>query len=296
MWIKDKQEYNKLVYLYNGEPKTLKDVLLNCMDLSIRSLCSAKRDGIFMINGIQAKAHHIVNDSDIVTVVLNDEGNEYLSQKFDLDVIYEDVDILAINKPPFMVVHPTKSHQENTLLNYAKFYFEENNICSKVRFINRLDRDTSGIVIIGKSQYAHSVMTKENSMWDMEKRYIALVSGVVAKDSDTIDLPIGKVNDGDLRRYVTSNGQNAITHYTVLKRFDDYTLVEVKLETGRTHQIRAHFEHIGHPLLGDELYGGDSRFINRQALHCYLMEFHSPRTGKICVKAKLPNDIKSLIE
>lgn len=300
LWTQNKQNYNRFSFCIDKERENLKAVLLTDMDVSIRMICNLKRVGKVLLNGNVAKMYQKVSIGDIVTLELSEEVNDYISQYVDLDIVYEDVDLLVVNKNSNIVVHPTKSHQEDTLLNYVKAYFEKSNIKSKVRFVNRLDKDTTGLVVIAKNQYAHSILTKENSMWDMEKIYIAIVSGFLPEKSKTINLPLGKAEEGDIRRHVFDGGQEAITHYTVLKELNntavgDYSMIEVKLETGRTHQIRAHFEHLGHPLLGDELYGGNMQLIQRQALHCIRLSFETPRCGKITLEAPLPQDIIQLI-
>ncbi|MGL5439404.1 MAG: RluA family pseudouridine synthase [Filifactoraceae bacterium] len=299
MWKKTGQTYNELIFSVHSEKDNLKAVLMEDMGISIRMICNLKRIGKIKLNGKSAKLHEKVIYGDIITLSLSEETNEYLSQELSLDLIYQDVDLLVVNKPYNMVVHPTKSHQENTLLNYAKSYFEKNNIKSKVRFVNRLDRDTTGLVIIAKNQYAHSFLTKENSMWDMKKNYIAFVSGILKEHSGTVNLPMGKVQEGDIRRHVFENGQKAVTHYKVLKEYKNspigpYSMVEISLETGRTHQIRCHFAHLGHQLLGDELYDGNMKLINRQALHCSKLSFKTPRSGIVTLQAPLPADMVEL--
>lgn len=301
MWSNENQDYNKFSYICRHKNMDLKTVLLEEMDVSIRMICNLKREGGIFLNGKEIKLHQKTTKGDIITLILQEDTNEYLSQDSPLNIIYEDIDLLVVNKDAGVVVHPTKSHQENTLLNYVKFYFESKDIKSKVRFVNRLDRDTTGLVVIAKNQYAHSILTKENSMWDMDKKYIALVSGTLKEKSGTINQPIGKVCDGDIRRHVFEGGQKAITHYKVVREFTDsilgeFSMIEVKLETGRTHQIRAHFEHLGHPLFGDELYNGNMDTIKRQALHCCRLSFKTPRNGEITLKAPLPDDIKALTQ
>lgn len=293
MWHKNKQEYNKLVWICEND-NTLKSELLDKLDISVRMICNLKRKKTVHLNGKYVPMHTNVKKDDIIEVMLEEENNDYKSQDIALEVLYEDCDLLVLEKPYGMVVHPTRNYLEDTMLNAIKFYFEKNKINSKVRFVNRLDRDTSGILIVAKNSYAHSVLTKDTSMWDMDKKYIAVVEGSL-EESGTIDLPILKSEDG-IKRIVNEDGQNSITHYKSIKSNEKATLVELELETGRTHQIRVHMSHIGHPLFGDELYGGNLDYLKRQALHCIELGFYTPRgKEKVIVRTKPHDDIVELI-
>ena len=220
----------------------------------------------------------------------------------DIDIVYEDEDILVVNKIPFMVVHPTKSYQSGTLANGVINYFNESNQNCIVRLVSRLDMNTSGLIIIAKNQFSHGMLSKEMSENKVGKRYLAIVHGHLKEKSGTIDLPIYRPEGIEMgtRRVIDERGQRSITHYKVVESFGDSDLVECKLETGRTHQIRVHLSHLGHPIYGDVLYGnGDEEMdlIKRQALHAYRLDFASPRTGEILsLKADLPDDMKELIE
>lgn len=294
MWLEGKQRYDQLVWSAEKE-SLLKETLLDEMDLSIRAVVALKKGDYIFLNGKKARVHEKTCQGDEIRVVLPKENSEYLPQDIPLTIYYEDEDLLVVEKPEDMVVHPTRSHLYDTMLNAVLHYFRENGIESKVRFVNRLDRYTSGILIIAKNAYAHSVMTKGQSMWGLEKEYIAVVHGKLEGEG-TIDRPIAKSEDG-IRREVHPEGQNAVTHYEALSSNEEASLLKIRLETGRTHQIRVHFSSIGHPLLGDGLYGGDTGLIGRQALHSLRLAFHSPRKAeKVEIKIKLPKDIQELLE
>lgn len=235
---------------------------------------------------------------DIITIVLPDESDTNLKQSdIEIDIIYEDIDLILINKQPDMVVHPTKNHPYGTILNAMSYYFEQNNINKKVRFVNRLDRDTSGVLVIAKNCFAHQQMSKQFSEDTIEKGYMALVDGIVEKNKDTIDLPIEREDGDSILRIVRKDGKRSITKYEVVERYKNTTLLKLKLETGRTHQIRVHLKHIGHPIVGDTLYNEESELINRQALHSYYLKFKTLRTKETReVIADLPKDIKNVIE
>lgn len=293
MWKIESQKYDQLIWQCQEENK-LKSELLDKMNISVRMLCSIKKEKSVTVNGKYVPMHTMVCGTDIIKIELPHESNEYEAQQMGIEVLYEDFDLLVVEKPFGMVVHPTRNHLENTMLNALKYYFDENGIKSKVRFVNRLDRDTSGILIVAKNAYAHSVLTKDTSMWEMHKKYIAVVEGKL-DESGTIRLPIIKSEDG-IRRTVDENGQECVTHYRTIKSNERASFVELELETGRTHQIRVHMSAMGHPIFGDELYGGNLDLIERQALHCIELGFYSPRLEKeIRVKTKLHDDITELL-
>lgn len=295
MWFND-QQYNKLVWKNESRNDTLKQILLNDMGISLRLLYSLKKDKQIFVNKKFYKMHEIVNIGDIIEINLPDEANEYDAEDMDIKLLYEDADLMVVEKEPFVVVHPTKGHQSGTLANGLIKLFKDKSINSKIRFVNRLDRDTSGILIVAKNSYCHSILTKDDAMHEMEKKYYAVVGGHLEKESGVIDLPIDKSEDG-IRRMVSEKGQRAVTRYKVIDKLKQATLLEISLETGRTHQIRVHFSHIGHPLVGDELYGGDMSLLNRQALHCFELGFYSPRKSEIIyIKSELPHDMRELVK
>lgn len=294
MWIKDEQRYNTLVWKSerNGE---LKEILLNDMNISIRLLVALKKGKYIFVNKEPKIVKDNIKKGDIITIKLPDERSEYLPEKRDLNIMHEDNDVLVIEKPFGEVVHPTKSHLTGTMLNAILHYFRENNIKSKVRFVNRLDKDTSGVLIVAKNAYAHSVMTKENTMWNITKEYLAVVEGNLSGEG-SIKLKIAK-SDDNIRREISDDGQEAITHYKSIASNEKASLVRIRLETGRTHQIRVHMKAIGHTLFGDELYGGNLEVIKRQALHSQKIAFFSPREKEMVnIENQLPKDIEKLIK
>lgn len=295
MWLEGKQRYNRLVWLHEGKEQKLKGVLREDMGLSTRFLYGIKKESQVLIDGNQKKFHEIIYDGQIIEIRLPEEYNEYEGEKMNIPILYEDEDIMVIEKSPFMVVHPTKNHHNHTLLNGLIYLFGERQIHSKIRFVNRLDRDTSGILAIAKSNFSHSFMVKDKAIHGMTKIYRGVIQGHLDQQEGKIDRPIAKSKDG-IHMMISSDGQEAITHYKVLQSYCDAQLLEIKIETGRTHQIRVHFASLGHPLLGDELYGGDHRQINRQALHCMELGFFSPRKNQlISVKTKPPQDMRELL-
>lgn len=275
---------------------TLLEVLCQSMGVSSRMVRKAKDGKSIMLNERVVSVNAKVRRNDVVSLLLEQEPNIFEPQPIPLEVVFENEDLLVVNKQPFVVVHPTKGHPDGTIGNAIAWHFQQVGFHSKIRFINRLDRDTSGLLLVAKNGYAQQVISNQMIADEVEKGYMALVHGKVKDDSGTIDLPIGRPDPEDVKRAVMADGQECITHFEVVKRFNDASLVKIRLETGRTHQIRVHFSHLGHPLIGDELYGSDSTLINRQALHSYLVKLRLPRTGEsILLESDLPEDFKALI-
>lgn len=272
------------------------------LGLSTRLIRSASIEKRILVNNEPVRMRKVLKENDIVTVILDRKESQNIApEEMDIDVIYEDEDILVVNKPPFMVVHPTKSYQSGTLANGLIYYFEKTNQNCIVRLVSRLDMNTSGLIIIAKNQFAHMQLSKEMKENHLEKRYIAIVHGHMSETEGTINKPIYKLDDEEnsFKRVVDERGQESITHYKVMKRLKDADVVECLLETGRTHQIRVHLSYLGHPIYGDTLYGyGEEEMdlINRQALHACALKFESPKTrDELDLKAEIPEDMKELI-
>ncbi|WP_238861383.1 MULTISPECIES: RluA family pseudouridine synthase [unclassified Clostridium] len=271
------------------------------LGLSTRLIRSASLGKRIFVNDEVVKMNRVLNEGEIIKIDLaKDESQDIAPEKMDIDIVYEDEDILVVNKKPFMVVHPTKSYQSGTLANGVINYFMESSQNCIVRLVSRLDMNTSGLIIIAKNQFSHGMLSKEMSENKVEKKYLALVHGIIKEKQGTIDLPIYKPEgiENGIRRVIDERGQRSITHYKVVEEYNESSLVECKLETGRTHQIRVHLSHLGHPIYGDTLYGdGDEEdLIKRQALHAFGLDFKSPRSGEILsLRAELPDDMKELI-
>lgn len=290
---------NKLRYIIDEKAAGYKFIHFLKVDLKMSSRFTKKmaKNGLGKINGKRGINSDVLKIGDIVEITLDTEETQDIeAEDIPINIVYEDLDLLIVNKPPFMVVHPTKSHRSGTLGNGIVNYFRSTGQECIVRFVNRLDRDTSGLVIIAKSQYAHQQMANMLINNQIDKYYIAIVEGSISID-DTIDLPIGRPTIESLKREVMEEGQKSITHYKVLANNEAMTCLNVKLETGRTHQIRVHLSHIGHPLLGDALYGTESEYINRQALHSYRLVFKNIRNNELVeITADLPEDMKRIIK
>ncbi|MEG0855776.1 MAG: RluA family pseudouridine synthase [Terrisporobacter sp.] len=298
MFRKEDQRYNLISYINEDNDVTLKEVLLDKLSFSVRSFSKMKRYRTVKVNGEYISPSHKVKKGDSIEVEISEEMAEFSPQDLNLGIVYDDFDLIMVNKPPFMVVHPTKSHFENTVANGVTHYIGQTKEQVKIRFANRLDMNTSGLVIVAKNPYAQFVLSEDMKDDKVEKMYIAVVKGIVKEDSGTINQPIYDPKDGSFKRIVDEKGQDSVTHYEVMERLKDATVLKVRLETGRTHQIRVHLEHLGHGIIGDELYGYvDENLINRQALHAYSLRFKQPRTREdLHFTAELPQDMLDLVE
>lgn len=222
-----------------------------------------------------------------IRAAITDEGSVVPNPSIVVDIAYEDEDIVVYDKPPFLPVHPSLRHYDDTLANAFAAHYEG----IAFRPINRLDKNTSGLCVCAKNRLAAAKLTES-----IEKVYYAIVDGNI-DHAGRISAPIGRTGDSIIKRCVREDGKSAVTSYTPIAHDNGRTLLRIVLETGRTHQIRVHFAHIGFPLCGDDMYGGDCGMIERQALHCGEVGFVHPITGRhITLKAELPQDMQRLME
>ncbi|NLM34009.1 MAG: RluA family pseudouridine synthase [Clostridiales bacterium] len=278
--------------------RKLRDYLKTEIGLSTRLMRGAAVDGRIRIRNQRVKLNYTLEAGDIIKIELSKEENQDIEpEKMDLDIVYEDDDILVVNKPPFTVVHPTRSHPTGTLANGVLHHFRSKGENCIVRLVSRLDRDTSGLIIIAKNQYSHMFLAKEMERNTLIKGYTAVVWGNLKEKEGTINEPIYRPTDDSIKRVVDPRGQESITHYEVIESLKEADVVRLRLETGRTHQIRVHLSYLGNPIIGDTLYGRDEEsLINRQALHASHLSFLHPRTKeRINLSSDLPEDMKSLI-
>ncbi|MCF6409180.1 RluA family pseudouridine synthase [Pseudalkalibacillus salsuginis] len=280
--------------------KLLREYLLGEKFISRQALTDIKfAGGALFVNGEHVTVRYPLKEGDRVTVCFPDE---VVSESMDpvhipLSILYEDEHFLAVDKPPDMPTIPSKFRNTDSLAQAVLFYYRQKRIPSTIHAVNRLDRNTSGIVLFAKHRYGHSLLSRLQKRGELERTYIALCHGVPEKTKGTIDLPIGRKEGSIIERCVCKDGQHAKTHFAVLKSFKEYAMVRLKLDTGRTHQIRVHMSSIGHPLLGDDLYGGDGIFIKRQALHSQSLQFAHPFLEKLIeVEAPVPHDMEKLMK
>jgi len=276
----------------------ISDFLISEYDFSQRLIRRLKKDDAIKLNDNLVSVRQTIISGDVLEILFKDEEINYEPENIDLDILYEDGDVLILNKLPFMVVHPTKTHLNYTLANGIANYFIKNNIKKRIRFVNRLDMNTSGIIIIAKNSYAHQYIQNQMENNTIIKKYTAILTGDFPYDEGIIELPIGKLEKGDIKRKVFAGAKNSVT---IFKKFENFyengAIVEVELKTGRTHQIRVHFNHYNNPLLGDELYGEKSDLINRQALHSSYLKIKVPRQKEsIEISSEIPEDMELAIK
>lgn len=256
-----------------------------------------------LVNSKTEKASYKVNMGDVITID-NPEPSvtELKPQNIPIDIIYEDNDIIVVNKPKGMVVHPANGNPDGTLVNAVLAHCGKSlsGIGGEIRpgIVHRLDKDTSGLLIIAKNDIAHVNMSKQIQDRKVCKKYIALVRGVIPENEATINMPISRSEKDRKKMAVNKEGKNAITHFKVIKRYDKYTLLDIKIDTGRTHQIRVHLAEIGYPVVGDEVYSnGKNEFgVEGQMLHAKSLDFKHPVTGKeMHLEAPLPEYFEKII-
>jgi len=257
--------------------------------------------GNITVNGKTEKAKYKVKSGDVIRLEEPETKTlELRPENIPLDIVYEDDDVIVINKPQGMVVHPAPGHDDHTLVNALLYHCPLSTINGTFRpgIVHRIDKDTSGLLMVAKNDKAHRFLAEQLKDKTNIREYVALVHGRIAEDEGTINAPIGRSLKDRKKQAVVKDGRNAVTHFEVLKRYRDYTLVKCILETGRTHQIRVHMKYIGHPLVGDPLYGPKKTIKgNGQFLHAGKLGFVHPTTGKLLIfEAPLPKIFQECLE
>lgn len=270
---------------------TVQNFLKRHCNISARLLTKLKRTP----NGITSNGQHIrsidiLHSGDIVELTLPRDNNEIVPVNNPVEIVYEDDQTVVFNKPPFMPVHPVREHQLDTLANFAVYYANSKNENYSFRAVNRIDRDTSGLVLTAKNSFAMTFLTKH-----IQKTYTALCEGEISGNG-TIDSPIRLKEGHTIQRETGTGGITAITHYKAIKTLYNHTYLEFSLETGRTHQIRVHMASIGRPLAGDDMYGGSLKYFNRQCLHCSEIRFTHPISHQLITVHKDPENWFEVLE
>lgn len=264
----------ELKFIVDIDDIKIKDFLvLKGMSRNMRRKARVKEN--LFVNGLNVKNYHVLHIGDELVIKTVEKRNpNILFNETQLDILYEDDYLLVVNKIAGIASQPSRKHPRDNLISMINHYYQNNNINSNFHLVNRLDFKTTGIVIVAKSGFIHHAMSQNI----LTKQYLCIIKGHLKEKSGTIDVPIRRVVEGDIRRGVFEDGQRSITKYNVLKEFADSSLVEVSLITGRTHQIRVHFSYLGHPLVGENLYDNDQGELK---LHCSLMEFIHPISKEI---------------
>lgn len=292
----------------NSKYSNIKEIAKDYFQISDRFLAKLKKNNRVILNGNSEYINRKVSLGDTISfdIDFDEESENIVPIESKLEIIFEDSYLLIVNKPSGIPVHPSMSHYEDSLSNRVKYYFNSTNLKRKIRPVNRLDKDTSGIVIFAKNEYVQEILIKEMKSNVFTKEYMAILTGNLDSTSGKISAPISRKEGSIIEREVNINGSESITYYEVVKNFkvqikysdlfEELCVVKFKLETGRTHQIRVHSKHIGHPILGDTLYGNGSKLISRQALHAYKISFiHPIKKDFMSFEIDLPTDIKQVL-
>ena len=289
-WIIDEEEAGM----------SIRDFLRDIGGLSRRILIAAKsEDGKILLNGEKVTVRGSLSSGDVLEVKLPPEpiSKWLFPEKLDIPIIYEDDAVLVLNKPAGMPTLPSPLHKSGTVANGLLAHYEKIGNPNTIHIVTRLDKDTSGLILIAKNRLSHSLLAKSQKQFEVHRKYQAIVEGILKDEHGKIDAPIGRKPGSIVEREVTPEGMPARSNYQVIQRLSNHTLVEVELETGRTHQIRVHFSYLNHPLLGDDLYGGKKEHLNRQALRCHKLTFTHPFTKEVHqLHVDLPVDMKTTIE
>jgi len=277
-------------------------VSLSIPELSRTRATELVRDELVLINGIIKKAKYKPQIGDEIEVSIPDAVPlEILAEDLNLDIVYEDSSVVVVNKPSGMVVHPSFGHPSGTLVNGLMYAINDLSAINGKRrpgIVHRIDKDTSGLLMVAKNDHAHEALSEQLRAKTVKREYVALVHGVIDHDFGKIDAPIGRDPKERIRYEVVANGKESVTHFEVLQRFSDYTLVKCRLETGRTHQIRVHMRYIGHPLVGDPLYGPRKTKVSDfgQFLHAKSIGFNHPKKGEfLAFEADAPEEFTAFL-
>lgn len=281
----------------SDEGKTIKEFLKE-QNISKASLTDIKfNGGHIAVNGQEVNVRFRLQNHDHLIVNFPEEQPSagLIGEDIPLDIVYEDEYLIVVNKAAEMNTIPSREHPRGSLSNALIGYYEKIGLQATIHIVTRLDRNTTGLVLVAKNRHIHHLFSQQQKSGSVKRMYEAFVEGII-KDAGRIEEPIGRKSTSIIEREVRADGQYALTHYRVIRTFPQLTWLELQLETGRTHQIRVHMSHIGHPLLGDELYGGNLQKINRQALHCKKISFFHPVfQKKLDFTVDIPADMKKLI-
>ena len=293
-------------YIINADTENIRlDKVITILEqeLSRSMIQKMLDDGKILVNRKQEKASYKTKSNDIIEVEeIVVKEIELKAQDIPVEVIYEDSDIIVVNKPKGMVVHPANGNPDGTLVNAIMNICKDSlsGIGGEIRpgIVHRIDKDTSGLLIIAKNDKAHINLSEQIKNREITKKYVALVRGVIKENNATIDMPIGRSDKDRKKMAVRKDGKNAVTHFNVIKRYNGYTYLDIKIDTGRTHQIRVHLAEIGYPIIGDGVYSnGRNPFgVEGQMLHAKSLEFKHPITGKIMkLEAPLPEYFEDVL-
>ncbi len=274
----------------------IRDYLQQVHGFSRRILKAVKLDGgQILVNGVHQTVRYRLTAYEVLTIQFPPEeiGTFMEPEAIPLSIVYEDDAVMVIDKQAGVATIPSLHHPTGTVANGLLAHYAKHNIPYTIHIVTRLDRDTSGLLLVAKHRYSHSILATQQKSRQIKRKYRAIVEGHLSQKTGTIDTPIDRKEGSIIERTVVPSGKRAVTHYEVVDESTSNSMVNVVLETGRTHQIRVHFAHLGYPLAGDDLYGGSLNRIKRQALHCYEISFEHPITKEVLhFQSAIPDDMK----
>lgn len=289
----------KFVIKPEEEGQFLRDYLRGRVKLSARFIKKlTSKPGYLTMNGEHVTVRYLVKSGDVLHIKIPEEkpSNFIQPEELPLEVVYEDDWLLVLDKEAGIPSMPSHIYPSGTIANGLLAYYDKHNLPYTIHIVTRLDKDTSGLMLIAKHQHSHSLLSQMQKEQRIDRYYEAIVAGNIKVDAQTINNRIRRKPSSIIEREVAADGKEAITHFRVIERYKEYTYVSVRLETGRTHQIRVHFSNIGHPLLGDDLYGGSLELLKRQALHCAKLKFTHPFTNEpLIFRAEIPKTWNKLL-
>jgi 23S rRNA pseudouridine1911/1915/1917 synthase len=295
----------KTIYIENSDENCRLDFCLSNLfpDFSRSKIQNAIKNSKILVNHSPSKPSYSVRENDRIDILIEDSEDIIIKpQNINLDIRYEDDDILVVNKPKNMLTHPTMKEQENTLVNallnrYGYEGLSNLNGCIRPGIVHRLDRNTSGLLMIAKNNLSHDFLSEQIRTKTAIRKYLAVVSGTFQEDTGTVNAPIARHKTKCEKFTVIEGGKPSVTHYTVLERFSRYSLLELQLETGRTHQIRVHMSYIGHAIVNDSLYGGEKIKVNttEQVLQAYKLSFFNMKNEKVDIEICSDDDINRVL-
>ncbi|MBO9128634.1 RluA family pseudouridine synthase [Bacillus sp. 165] len=282
------------------EEGTLVREFLRTKGISKAALTDIKfHGGSIEVNRSPVTVRHILKAGEELRIAFPPEERspEMKGEAIPLQIVYEDDYVLVINKDPYISTIPSREHPTGSVANALLYHYDQQNLPVTVHIVTRLDRDTSGLMLVAKNRFIHHLLSKQQQEKSIQRTYEAVIHGVLKSNEGIIDAPIGRKADSIIERTVREDGQHAVTHFRVLERKKEITHVSLQLETGRTHQIRVHMAYLGHPLLGDDLYGGIKEEIKRQALHSTTLTFYHPvYEQEYTFTAELPDDMAQILQ
>ncbi|WP_110929106.1 RluA family pseudouridine synthase [Bacillus massiliglaciei] len=272
---------------------------LSANSISRRALTDIKfKGGLITLNGSVVNVRERLRTGDRIELIFPREipSEGLLAEDLPIEILFEDSNLLVIHKPAGMTTIPSREHPSGSLANALAGYYKQSGLEATIHIVTRLDRDTSGLILVAKHRHIHHLLSQQQKTGLVKRRYQAIAEGIMMTDQGKIEEPIGRKPTSIIEREVRNDGQYACTYYSVAARTMKHTHLEIRLKTGRTHQIRVHMSHAGHPLAGDDLYGGHTDCIKRQALHCCCLDFIHPVTHqKMQFTQEIPEDMRKLL-